>query len=363
MIKYVSLYSGCGGLDYGFNLLNFDLIFSNDIDSDSCDSFNNFYNHKSICADFMSVKNNIPNSDVIIGGPPCQSFSFLGKRDPSDPRGKELFNFINLIKEKKPKVFVMENVPGLKSTRINNTPITEYLSESFNEIGYKTTNILFDCSKYLIPQIRKRQILIGWKKRFNKPVVPELEDLQKILGFPNNYRTTNVEDALSDLPRPRKTIGVMNYKCETKNHYQKYMRKGSNGISHHNTTHMSPLDKVYIEYIPPGGNYRFIPDEVASQRVKRIKKTGGRTTTYGRLDPKGFSATVNTYFDRPNVGTNYHYSQKRLITAREAMRLQSFPDNFTLSFKSKRSLYKQIGNAVPPFLSIVLAKMIKDILD
>ena len=124
---------------------------------------------------------------------------------------------------------------------------------------------------------------------------------------------------------------------------------------------MSSLDKEYIKYIKPGGNYKQIPDSVASPRVMRIKKTGGRTTTYGRLDPKKFSATINTYFNRPNVGTNYHYSQKRLITPREALRIQSFPDYFTPEFSSIRSLCKQIGNAVPPLLSIFLAHSVKSI--
>ena len=126
---------------------------------------------------------------------------------------------------------------------------------------------------------------------------------------------------------------------------------------------MSPSDKQYIEHIPPGGNYMNIPDSIASNRVKRIKKTGGRTTTYGRLHPNKYSATINTYFNRPNVGTNYHYSQKRLITPREAMRIQSFPDDFNIEFKSIRSLCMQIGNAVPPFLSIVLALMVKEMND
>jgi DNA (cytosine-5)-methyltransferase 1 len=124
---------------------------------------------------------------------------------------------------------------------------------------------------------------------------------------------------------------------------------------------MSDRDKSYVKYIKPGGNYTQIPDSISSPRIMRIKKTGGRTTTYGRLHKQKFSATVNTYFNRPNVGTNYHYSQQRLITPREAMRIQSFPDSFSPEFSNLRSLCKQIGNAVPPLLSIVLAKTIKSI--
>ena len=124
---------------------------------------------------------------------------------------------------------------------------------------------------------------------------------------------------------------------------------------------MSPKDIQYINYIKPGGNYMDIPNFIASKRVKRIKKTGGRTTTYGRLHPEKLSATINTYFNRPNVGTNYHYNQKRLITPREALRIQSFPDNFLPEYRSIRSLCRQIGNAVPPLFSIFLAITIKSI--
>ena len=113
--------------------------------------------------------------------------------------------------------------------------------------------------------------------------------------------------------------------------------------------------------IKPGGNYQQIPNSIASPRVLRIKKTGGRTTTYGRLHQNKFSATINTYFNRPNVGTNYHYSQKRLITPREALRIQSFPDSFTPEYSSIRSLCRQIGNAVPPLLSLFLAHGVKSI--
>ena len=83
----------------------------------------------------------------------------------------------------------------------------------------------------------------------------------------------------------------------------------------------------------------------------KFKITGGRTTTYGRLHPDKPSHTINTYFNRPNVGTNYHYREERLITVREAMRLQSFPDHFEPYFSNQRSLHKQIGNAVPPLMA------------
>ena len=138
------------------------------------------------------------------------------------------------------------------------------------------------------------------------------------------------------------------------------MRKHNNKtISFQNMPTMSDKDKAFIKHIPPGGNYTHIPDNISTQRIMNFKKTGGRTTTYGRLHPDKPAYTINTYFNRPNVGANYHHSEERLITVREAMRLQSFPDDFEPVFSNQRSLHMQIGNAVPPVLGWVLGEAIK----
>jgi DNA (cytosine-5)-methyltransferase 1 len=106
-----------------------------------------------------------------------------------------------------------------------------------------------------------------------------------------------------------------------------------------------------------------IPDEIAPGRVLKYKKTGGRTTTYGRLHPDRPAYTINTYFRRPNVGCNFHYGEPRLITAREAMRFQSIPDHFELVFTRQDERNALIGNAVPPLLARALAFSVKNTLD
>jgi len=117
-----------------------------------------------------------------------------------------------------------------------------------------------------------------------------------------------------------------------------------------------------VKHIPPGGNYTNIPDEISTTRIMSFKKTGGRTTTYGRLHPEKPAYTINTYFNRPNVGANYHYEDERLITVREALRLQSFPDHFTPYYSNQRSLHMQVGNAVPPLLARAIAESLHKIL-
>jgi DNA (cytosine-5)-methyltransferase 1 len=131
-------------------------------------------------------------------------------------------------------------------------------------------------------------------------------------------------------------------------------------LFNHQTAKLSELDLEMIRYIPPGGNWRNIPDEVVSKskRLQRIKRTGGRTTYYGRLTWDKPSYTINTYFNRPGNGCFIHPAQNRLISLREAARLQSFPDGFRF-YGTRQSQYKQIGNAVPPLLARAIAKGMK----
>ncbi|MNR25269.1 Modification methylase AplI [compost metagenome] len=112
-----------------------------------------------------------------------------------------------------------------------------------------------------------------------------------------------------------------------------------------------------MRLIPPGGNYQDVPDEYATQRILNFKRTGGRTSTYGRLHPLRPAFTVNTYFRRPNVGANFHPFEDRLITVREAMRLQSLPDWFEIAQMGAQDARNAlVGNAVPPLMAQAVAR-------
>lgn len=130
-------------------------------------------------------------------------------------------------------------------------------------------------------------------------------------------------------------------------------------IHNHITYPLSDLDMQMVVAVPQGGNWKNIPLHVPSKRLAQIRRTGGRTTLYGRLAWDKPSYTVTTYFNRPGNGTYVHPEQNRVISAREAARLQSFPDSFVFS-GSKGSFCIQIGNAVPPLLAYFLAKTIKE---
>ena len=126
----------------------------------------------------------------------------------------------------------------------------------------------------------------------------------------------------------------------------------------HVTYSLSENDLLMVEAVPPGGNWKDIPEEIPSKRLEQIRKSGGRTTLYGRLRWDKPSFTITTYFNRPGNGTYIHPEENRVISAREAARLQSFPDDF-IFYGSKTSFCKQIGNAVPPLLAFSVAQAIK----
>ncbi len=133
-------------------------------------------------------------------------------------------------------------------------------------------------------------------------------------------------------------------------------------IYNHQTTSLSEIDMRMVVAIPSGGNWKNIPLDIPSQRVEGIRLSGGRTTYYGRLRWDHPAYTIATYFNRPGNGCNIHPDdtsaknpQHRLISFREAARIQSFPDNFRF-LGSKSSMFKQIGNAVPPLLAYAIAK-------
>ncbi|WP_425989977.1 DNA (cytosine-5-)-methyltransferase [Afipia sp. DC4300-2b1] len=132
-------------------------------------------------------------------------------------------------------------------------------------------------------------------------------------------------------------------------------------IPNHVSAKLSNLDLRFAESVPPGGNWRDIPESVPSERLAQIRVSaaageGSRSTYYGRLRPDLPAYTINTYYTRPGNGCFLHYAQDRTISHREAARLQSFPDDFVFEGSSQRALCQQIGNAVPPLLAFQVAQ-------
>lgn len=355
--KVVSLFSGGGGLDLGFVSEGYDIIWAIDNNSNAVSTYKANIGHHIVCADINTVDvNSIPYADIIIGGPPCQSFSLAGKRNTEDEKGQLVWKYIQIIEHILPKAFVFENVTGLLSAKNSKgEKIINLLKTAFNKIGYTIEMQTINAADYGIPQKRKRVIIVGvlTEKKFVFPL-PTHNEIGNGLK-----KHVSVKEALDDLPESSNDKnGTVSYVMEPQNAYQSKMRYRET-VTEHLTPQMSDLDKFIISHVKPGGNYMDIPKDVNSTRIRRLQQDGGHTTCYGRLNPALPSYTINTYFNRPNVGCNIHYSADRLITVREALRLQSFPDSYSLVSTSKQGKNLIVGNAVPPMLAAVIANKLK----
>lgn len=334
-IRVVSLFSGGGGLDMGFKRAGYKLLWAIDNNKDAVASYRENVDKNIILGDITKLDpSTLPQADVVIGGPPCQSFSLAGKRHCDDARGRLVWSYLDIIKSLAPKAFLFENVTGLLSARDSEGRlILENLIKEFTSLGYNVSWKKVNAADYGVPQLRKRVIVVGIKgEKFEFPETTHNED-----GSEGKLPYETVSEAIGDLPPAG----------------------NDNNISEHAWPTMSKLDQYICKHVRPGGNYMDIPDDVPSVRIKRLKRDGGHTTCYGRMLPDKPSYTINTYFNRPNVGCNIHYKYDRLITLREAMRLQTFPDSYHFVSTSEQGKRLIVGNAVPPRLAYVLAKQLK----
>ena len=354
-ISVVSLFSGGGGLDLGFISEGYNIIWANDNDKNACDTYKKNIGDHIVCADInqLDIKS-IPHADVVIGGPPCQSFSLAGKRHVEDARGQLVWRYMDIIRHVQPKAFVFENVTGLLSARNSEgVHIVDMLRKAFSEIGYNVQLKVLNAADYGAPQRRRRVIIVGLAngEAFEYPKPTHSEN-----GSGDLHKYISVREALDDLPSVTTSErDVCIYNKEPSTDFQRFIRNGTTSTTEHFMPQMSPLDKYIVKHVKPGGNYMDIPKSVNSKRIQRLQKEGGHTTCYGRLDPNKPSYTINTYFNRPNVGCNIHYSDDRLITVREALRLQSFPDSYKIVSSSKQGRNLIVGNAVPPLLAKAVA--------
>jgi len=361
----ISLFSGLGGLDLGFEQAGYHILFSSDVSANATSSYEINFGRPSTCADIRALSPSaLPEADVVIGGPPCQSFSLVGKRHPGDERGQLVFRFLDVIRAMHPRAFVMENVPGLAASRVEGVRLTDVLRGSFEEEGYFVTVMKLTASDFLVPQRRKRVFIVGCRDR-PVPVPDPRRFARERYGVTGKDVDISARAAIGDLGPCVAKGERAPYSGRAVTLFAKLMRahEPAGGPTLHECPRMSATDSEIVRHVPPGGNYRDIPDEIAPGRVLKFKKTGGRTTTYGRLHPDKPAYTINTYFRRPNVGCNFHYEQPRLITPREAMRFQSLPDHFELRYGSQDERNALIGNAVPPLLAEAIAWTVKEALN
>lgn len=324
-LKVISLFSGCGGMDLGFigdfKFLNkyyeknpYEIVFSNDIISKACKTYEHNFKHKIVCEDIKNIPLELlPDADIVIGGFPCQDFSLAGKRKGlSAERGQLYLQMKRVIDYCKPKAFVAENVDGIRKTsKGQDTTALDVIINEFKNSGYIVKYKVLNAADYGVPQTRIRVIIIGIRN-----------DLKHDILYPMPVRGNGTytpwmtsKEAIDDL----------------------WDKLGSGIIANHSINDYSKA-KFY-----PGkkmqGNYCIVESKPSITI---------RSEHHGNIE--GHYKTFN-----PDDPTNSKYWRR--LSVRECARLQSFPDDFIFPVSSSDA-YKQIGNAVPPVLAWHISRSI-----
>jgi DNA (cytosine-5)-methyltransferase 1 len=320
-VNIISLFSGAGGLDLGFERIGFNVIWANEYDKDIWDTYE--ANHKAPLdkRDIRVINSSeIPDCDGIIGGPPCQSWSEAGAlRGIEDARGKLFYEFIRILRDKKPKFFLAENVSGMLANRHNEA--VQSIMKMFEDAGYTVFIELLNAADYGVPQDRKRVFYIGVRS-----------DMNREFKFPprRNSKIT-LQQAISDLKdnvMPALTKNKTNGdNCIVPNH--EYMTGGFSTIYMSRNRVRSWDEQSFT--IQAGG--RHAPIHPQAPKMKFIEQNK-------REFIKG---SEDLY---------------RRLSVRECARIQTFPDRFNFKYTDVADGYKMIGNAVPVRLASYMAKAI-----
>lgn len=346
MYNVIDLFCGAGGMSYGFEQAGYQIILGIDNDSKALETFKkNHKNAQAMCRDISQLTaqdiykkiGNIP-IDVIIGGPPCQGFSLSGPRNFNDPRNSLYLSYMRLVQEINPKVFVIENVPGL--VRLFQGVVKDNIVKKFSEMGYNVQYKILCAADYGVPQSRKRVIFVGTKKYMPKFIYPEPQ-----------AEPITCQMALSDLPTLENSLGTecQEYLTPPSNAYQELMRKNSSRIYNHIAANHSERVKHIISLVPDGGNYKDLP--------LSLRQTRNFHVAWTRFASNKPAPTIDTGHRH-----HFHYKYNRVPTVRECARLQSFPDSF-IFLGNKTQQFRQVGNAVPPLLANVIGQALLKVMN
>lgn len=322
-MKVISLFCGAGGLDLGLHFAGFSTLYASDIAKPHCETVAKNFPHchaeatdvAKLSAKHIRTVCRNAKFDLLAGGPPCQAFSILGRRDSfADPRGQVAFEYIRLVRELKPRAFIFENVPGLLT--LNGGADWRTLLKTFDqETKYKIFHGVINAADYGTPQIRKRLFVVGFKSRGTR------------FSFPSPTHRDPDSDASSfqatncDLWAPARLAfeeldGVPNQRIRP--HCERIRRRYSK---------VAPGDRCAVDHTD-------------------------------RVHPDAPSGTVLVGSGRGGGRPFIHPYENRHLTVREVARLQSFPDWY-LFCGTNTWQYRGVGNAVPPLMAYAIGRQIR----
>lgn len=343
----IDLFSGAGGLALGAEMAGIDVRIAIEQDRFAAQTYHaNHPNTQMLNTDIRTINNlAIESNDALIlfGGPPCQGFSTSNQktRNKSNPQNWLFQEFIRMVKQIRPDWIVFENVKGILETEKGF--FVDEITTKISSLGYTCTPMVLCASDFGVPQTRSRFFLIGSLHGIAPPVPAA------------RLPIVTVRDAIEDLPSLENGASqdMLAYKTEAKADYAVQIRAGLNICTGHLVTRNADKIIQRYSYIPQGGNWRDIPDDLMDNYVD---KSRCHTGIYKRLSADEPSITVGNYRKSMLI----HPWENRGLSVREAARLQSFPDSYTFC-GSIGFQQQQVGNAVPPLLAKAVFQTIVDI--
>ena len=389
---FIDLFAGCGGLSEGFYRKGYKALLHLEIDKTACETLKTRMKHYGysdseienavMCADITNdntleeIDKRVHDSvDLIIGGPPCQAFSSVGRAQSpdsmnSDPRNYLFENYLKVLNHVKPKMFIFENVKGILSAHPRGVKIFDIIvremSKTYSIVSDPKT-ILLNAADYGVPQIRERVILIGVRKDIDYIDVKDIYDNITKTHSDSNHSLkpyVTVRQAISDLPALQAGEGkeVQNATSTEKNDYLERIGNNSGVVYNHVARNHNKEDRERYRILSEHGNWQLKDlQNVRPDLVHHDPKHFGNRYTVQEADKPGKTVVAHLYKDG-NLFIHPDPKQARTFTVREAARIQSFPDDFVFE-GSRTEQYKQVGNAVPPLMAEAFAKTLGDYLD
>jgi DNA (cytosine-5)-methyltransferase 1 len=365
----IDLFSGAGGITLGLQNSGFNVLFASDISGPCALTHRrNLPEVPFVRADLRELQGSDilrqtglkrGELDLLIGGPPCQGFSILGQRMLDDPRNRLFQEFIRIADTLRPRVAVIENVPGLAT--LHNGVLLQEIGTAFKELGYKIDCAELLAAQYGVPQMRWRMFFIAWRADLDIHSAGFPQPTHGVAGIgdlvPNRTITADesssfltIRDAIGDLGPIGSGECGMAYAGQPVTAFQKAMRlHGGRTVANHYAPKLGLQNIRRIEALAPGQDWRDLPHELLPAGMQRALRKD-HTRRYRRMTWDGVARSIITRFRDPKSGEYIHPDQTRTISIREAARIQSFPDWFVFE-GSYTDQYDQVGNAVPPLLA------------